>query len=312
MSSGTARPVKFSLPRKVKIIEVGPRDGLQNESLLLSSEDKFNYISLLVAAGLKNIEVTSFVRPDRVPQMADAAYLLAKLQSAFGNSINLPVLIPNAKGMQAAIASKVSEVAIFTATSESFNRHNINASIDESFTRFIPITQLAKKHRCKVRGYISTVFGCPYEGKTKISTLKKVIKKLFTLGAYEISLGDTIGVATPMEVNKLLNELKLNFDLAKFAMHFHDSRGQALANVFVSLQHGISKFDSSSGGLGGCPYAPGAPGNLATEDLVFMLESSKINTGVDLNKLAVASRFILNKLGKATTSKCLATINAKK
>ncbi len=290
--------MKLNLPSRVKIVEVGPRDGLQNETTLLKTADKFEYIRLLVEAGLSNIEVTSFVRASRVPQMSDAEELLSKIITSFGPAINFMALVPNLKGMQAAIKAGVSEIAIFTASSESFNRHNINATIEESFIRFAPICDLAKKHQIKIRGYVSTVFGCPYEGKISLETTKNVITKLKNLGAYEISLGDTTGMANPDTVNDLLNELKKDFDLSQFAMHFHDLHGLALTNVFVSMLHGIDKFDSASGGLGGCPYALGAPGNLATEKLVFMLEQLGIKTDVKMDKLIVAEQFIFKKLKK--------------
>jgi len=293
-----------TMPKSAHIIEVGPRDGLQNESKVLDTTDKAQFIKMLTDAGLSTIEVTSFVRPEKIPQMGDAKELLAMLnKNEWFHKLNGPCLVPNLKGLEIAKSLGVKEIAIFTATSNTFNQKNINATIEESFERFKPVVEEAKASGIKLRGYVSTVFGCPYEGETSVSKLKEVCHKLFDLGVYEISLGDTIGVANPLQVKQVLGEIKKEFPIEKFAMHFHDTRGLAAANVMASLEMGASRFDSSAGGLGGCPYAKGSSGNVATEDIVYMLESMGIDTGVNMKKLVDASSFILSKLGKESSSK---------
>ncbi len=295
------------LPKKIKIVEVGPRDGLQNEKKIVSTSDKIIFVQKLIDSGLKTIEVGSFVAPHKIPQMDDSAEVL---KAVIGNKgITFPTLVPNLYGLERAIKAGAKEISIFTATSETFNKKNINATIDESLIRIKEITKSAKK--IKVRGYISTVFGCPYEGKTSIKTLIKIMKDLFSQGIYEISLGDTIGIANPAQVKKVIKEISKNFDLKKIAMHFHDTRGMALANSLVSLEMGITTFDSSAGGIGGCPYAKGATGNVATEDMVFMFESMGIKTGVDLEKLAQASGFMTKILGRELPSKVLRVLLTK-
>lgn len=294
-----------NLPKSIHITEVGPRDGLQNEKKTLSTESKIQFILLLQEAGLKSIEATSFVRPDRIPQMGDASDLFEGLLSLTKTKIEYPCLVPNMKGLEKALEVGVKEIALFTATSEKFNQKNINATIDESFKRMEEVAKEAIANRLRIRGYVSTVFGCPYEGETSTKKLVEVTQRLKDLGAYDISLGDTIGVGTPVQVVKVIDALKDKFELDLFSMHFHDTRGMALANVMTSLEHGITRFDSSAGGLGGCPYANGATGNLATEDLVYLCHSLGIETGVDMDKLADASAFILSKLGHASSSKYL-------
>ena len=294
-----------NLPTSIHITEVGPRDGLQNEAKVLSTEYKIEFILMLQEAGLTSIEATSFIRPDRIPQMGDASDLYEGLLALSRAKVNYPCLVPNLKGLEKAIASGVKEIALFTATSEEFNKKNINATIDESFKRMEEVASEAKKNGMKIRGYVSTVFGCPYEGETSTSKLIDVTNRLKDLGAYDISLGDTIGVGTPKQVAQIITDLKAEFDLGLLSMHFHDTRGMALANVQTSLEHGITRFDSSAGGLGGCPYAKGATGNLATEDLVYLCDSLGIKTGVDMGKLALASEFILSKLGHPSSSKYL-------
>ncbi|MFI5390510.1 MAG: hydroxymethylglutaryl-CoA lyase [Bacteriovoracales bacterium] len=289
------------LPKKIKIVEVGPRDGLQNEKKIVSTADKIIFVQKLIDSGLKTIEVGSFVAPHKIPQMDDSAEVLKAVKGNKG--ITFPTLVPNLYGLERAIKAGAKEISVFTATSETFNKKNINATIDESLIRIKEITKTAKK--IKVRGYISTVFGCPYEGKTSIKTLIKVMKNLFSQGIYEISLGDTIGIANPAQVKKVIKEISKNFDLKKIAMHFHDTRGMALANALKSLEMGITTFDSSAGGIGGCPYAKGATGNVSTEDMVNMFESMGIKTGVDLNKLVEASDFISKVLGRELPSKVL-------
>ena len=294
-----------NLPESIFITEVGPRDGLQNEKTVLSTEHKIKFILMLQEAGLKSIEATSFVRRDKIPQMGDATELFEGLVSISPKQTSYPCLVPNLKGLEMAIKAGVKEIALFTATSETFNKKNINASIDESFERMSEVVALAQKNNLKIRGYISTVFGCPYEGETSIEKLIDVVERLKKFGVYDISLGDTIGVGTPKQVQSIISELKMRFDLSLFSMHFHDTRGMALANILTSLENGITRFDSSAGGLGGCPYAKGATGNVATEDIVYLCESLGIKTGVSMEKLAKASEFILTKVGRNSSSKYL-------
>lgn len=271
---------------KIDIVEVGPRDGLQNEAQHATVAQRLQLVNKLVEAGLKRIEVGAFVSPKWVPQMAGTAELCHEL---FANSKNktvkFSVLVPNLRGLEDALDTQVKEVAVFGACSESFSQKNINCSIAESLTRFKEIITVAKKKKVRVRGYLSTVFGCPYEGKVPFKRVLDLSEKMLDLGVYELSLGDTIGVATPKQVRDLLKQFKKRLGLRELAMHFHDTRGTALANILASLDAGVKVFDSSVGGLGGCPYAAGASGNLATEDLVYMLEGMGVKTGVDLEKL---------------------------
>lgn len=290
----------------IKIVEVGPRDGLQNEKTILSTDDKFEFIRLLSLSGLKTIETTSFVKASSIPQMSDAVELFTKVKSDLDRSgVNFPCLVPNIKGYETAKSLGVKEIALFSATSDSFTKKNVNATVDETFDRMAEVAQEAKKDGVAIRGYISTAFGCPYEGKMSAEKLIHVAKKFFDLGVYEISIGDTIGVAVPTQVKEYLKILKANFPINKMAMHFHDTRGMALTNIYVSLEEGISTFDSSAGGLGGCPYAKGATGNVATEDVWYLLNSLGLETGVEIEKLSAASKFILEKVGRSTESKFL-------
>ncbi len=295
-----------NLPKKVKIVEVGPRDGLQNEQTTIKLKDKLQYIEMLMDSGLKSVEVASFVRADKIPQMADSEELYKRISKK--EDVALSCLVPNTKGMEKAVDLGVKEIALFTATSDTFNQRNINATIDESLKRLEEVAKMAQKEKIKIRGYISTVFGCPYEGKTSTDKLVEVIQTLFDLGAYEISLGDTIGVGTPAQVENIIDLVLEKFPKEKIAMHFHDTRGMALSNILISLQKGIAIFDSSSGGLGGCPYARGASGNIATEDVLYLMNSLHIETGVDMEKLTKASAFILERVQKQTPSRYLSTL----
>ncbi len=296
-------PNPATLPRSVRIVEVGPRDGLQNEKALIPTEQKIQFINLLAEAGLPVVEATSFVSPRAIPQLSDASAVMAGITRLPATSY--PVLVPNLKGLERALAAGVRAVAVFTAASESFTRHNINATIAESLTNFRPVVALAQQEGIPVRGYISTVFGCPYEGAVAPRQVLAVAQALLEMGIEELSLGDTIGVATPNQVVDVLSLLLTDgaIPVERLAVHFHDTRGTALANVLMALQMGISIVDSSAGGLGGCPYAPGAAGNLATEDLLYMLHGMGITTGVDLEKVVAATSFIAPLLGHAPTSK---------
>lgn len=290
----------------IRIVEVGPRDGLQNEKSILATEDKFQFISLLTEAGLKTVEVTSFVKAPAIPQMADAVELFTKVNDELsGRGVSFPCLVPNMKGYETAKSLGVKEIAIFTATSDSFTIKNINASVDESFERMKEVCEAARKDKVMIRGYVSTAFGCPYEGTMDVKKLISVTKRLFELGVYEVSVGDTIGVAIPQQVRAYIRAMKNEFSVGKLAMHFHDTRGMAPTNIYVSLEEGITTFDSSSGGLGGCPYAKGATGNVATEDVWYLLHSQGLDTGIDIAKLAAASKFILEKVNRQTESKFL-------
>jgi hydroxymethylglutaryl-CoA lyase len=274
----------------VKIVEVGPRDGLQNEKVTIPTQVKIDYITALGDAGLRVIEAGAFVSPKWVPQMADTAAVYAEIPKDPG--VEYPVLVPNMRGLERAIEAGVKSIAIFTASSESFNKRNINMSIDESFDNYAPVTMRALQEGMRVRGYVSTAFGCPYEGDVAPEKVLEVCARLLDLGCYEVSVGDTIGVGTPMQVQGVIGMLLQVIPASKLAMHFHDTRGTALANTLAALEMGIATFDASSGGLGGCPYAPGASGNLATEDLVYMLDRMGIDTGVDLQRLVHASMML--------------------
>lgn len=282
--------MEIAYPKSVRIVEVGPRDGLQNEKAVVSVETKVALINLLSEAGLKTIEAGAFVSPKWVPQMADTDKVYAAIDKKPG--VGYPVLVPNMKGMESAVAAGVKEIAVFAAASESFSRKNINCSIAESLERFIPVMDEAKKQGIKVRGYVSCVLGCPYEGEVSSSAVVKVAKALHDRGCYEISLGDTIGVGTPEKTRALLRAVKKEIPVAALAVHFHDTYGRALHNITVALEEGVAVVDSSVGGLGGCPYAEGASGNVATEKVVRMLEGMGIETGVDLKKLTEAKNFI--------------------
>jgi isopropylmalate/homocitrate/citramalate synthase len=292
-----------SYPNRVTIYEVGPRDGLQNEQSSVPSEAKVHYVDLLTAAGFKAIEATSFVNPKAVPQMADATQVMRGIDRKPG--VRYPALVPNERGLNDALEAGVREIALFTAASESFTRANIHSTIADSLHTFRKLAAVAREHKLWIRGYVSTAFGCPYEGYVPQAKVAEVTMALFDMRVDEVSLGDTIGVGTPGDVERVLAPLLNEVPAQKLAVHFHDTRGTALANVFAALQMGITTVDSSSGGLGGCPFAPGAAGNLATEDLVYMLDGMGIETGVDLPKVAEASRYILGVLGKPPASKYL-------
>lgn len=296
-------PMLPAIPRAVRVVEVGPRDGLQNEKALIPTGQKIQFIHMLADAGLPVVEATSFVSPRAIPQLSDASAVMAGLTRL--PTTSYPVLVPNLKGMERALAAGVRAIAVFTAASESFTRHNINATIVESLANFRPVVALAQQEGVTVRGYISTVFGCPYEGAVAPRRVLNVAQSLLEMGINELSLGDTIGVATPNQVVDVIGLLVNDgaIPVEQLAVHFHDTRGTALANVLMALQLGISIVDSSAGGLGGCPYAPGAAGNLATEDLLYMLHGMGIHTGVDLEKVVAATRFIAPFLGHAPTSK---------
>jgi len=292
-----------SLPAKVRIVEVGPRDGLQNEKVMVPTPVKVEFISRLASAGLTHVEATSFVSPKWVPQMSDHREVMSAITSLPHHSVSYPVLVPNIKGMQAAVECGAREVAIFGAASESFSKKNINCSIDESLARFEPVLQSAQQSGVKVRGYVSCVVGCPYEGNIQPKQVARVAKLMYDMGCYEISLGDTIGVGTPGTIKAMLEEVIKVIPLERLAVHCHDTYGQALANILTALQMGVSVVDSSTAGLGGCPYAKGASGNVSTEDVVYMLHGMGIQTGVHLEKLVEAGRFISSHLNRDTGSR---------
>ncbi|WP_236559802.1 hydroxymethylglutaryl-CoA lyase [Colwellia sp. 20A7] len=289
------------MPTQVKIVEVGPRDGLQNEAKLISASDKISLIEKLVSAGVSYVESGSFVSPKWVPQMATSTEIFKTLNRK--NNVTYAALTPNIRGFENAMAVNVNEVAIFGAASESFSQKNINCSIEESLERFIPIMDAAKQANVKVRGYVSCVLGCPYEGDIAAEDVAKVAKKLYEMGCYEISLGDTIGVGTPGKVTQMIQAVSAHVPINKLAVHFHDTYGQALTNIYAALQMGIKVVDSAIAGLGGCPYAKGASGNVATEDVVYMLNGLGIETGIDFTKLLKAGWYISEKLDKAPISK---------
>ncbi|HTI15905.1 MAG TPA: hydroxymethylglutaryl-CoA lyase [Dictyobacter sp.] len=290
------------LPESVRIVEVGPRDGLQNEQARIPTTHKIQFIHLLAEAGLPVVEATSFVSPRAIPQLSDSSEVMHGVQRLPATSY--PVLVPNMKGFERAFEAGVRSIAVFTAASESFTRQNIRVSIAESLELFRPVIASAKREGIAVRGYISTVFGCPYEGYVEPQRVLHIALALLELGVDELSLGDTIGVATPKQVADLIPLLvQAAIPLERLGVHFHDTRGTALANVLMALQLGIRTIDSAAGGLGGCPYAPGAAGNLATEDLVYMLQGMHIQTGVDLAKVVAATRFIAPFLTHPPTSK---------
>jgi hydroxymethylglutaryl-CoA lyase len=294
-------------PKQVRIKEVGPRDGLQNEKAAISTEDKIAWINQLSKTGLTYIEITSFVHPKWIPQLSDALEVATRIERAPG--VTYAALVPNQKGLEKALAAQVDEVAVFMSASETHNRKNINKSIEETFPVLEEVVRAAKQEGKTVRGYVSTVFGCPYEGNVSVEQVIRVSERLFDMGIDELSLGDTIGVATPKQVQELLEIVLKRFPKEKLAMHFHDTRGTALANILISLEMGITTFDSSLGGLGGCPYAPGASGNVATDDLVYMLHGMDIATGIDVERLTEAALFIQEKIGRPLSSRYLQTIS---
>lgn len=291
----------MTMPKAVSIVEVGPRDGLQNEKSIVSVEEKINFINLLSKTGIKRIEAGSFVSPKWVPQMADSGDIFSGIEK--NPSITYSALTPNIKGLDAAIESGVEEVAVFGAASESFSMKNINCSIEESLKKFEPVIAKANTHNVKVRGYVSCVMGCPYEGEISPSAVADVSKRLIDMGCYEISLGDTIGTGTPVATKRLLDSVLNVVNIEQLAVHFHDTYGQALVNLYSALDYGVATIDSAVAGLGGCPYARGASGNVATEDVLYMLNGMGINTGIDMEKLLVATQFISEVVNKVPSSK---------
>ena len=296
----------MALPKEVKMVEVGPRDGLQNEAKIVPALIKIELINRLVAAGLKSVEAGSFVSPKWIPQMADTADVMASIVRKEG--VTYSVLTPNMKGFEGAVAAKVDEVAIFGAATETFSQKNINCSIDESLERFRPVAEAAHESGLPVRGYISCGLGCPYEGDVAPSAVAAVAAKLDAMGCYEISLSDTIGKGTPLKAQAMVEAALECVPIEKIAIHFHDTYGQALANIFACLEMGVAVVDSSVAGLGGCPYAKGSSGNVASEDVLFMLEGMGIETGIDFDQLLEAGRFISGYLGRVSDSKVSAAL----
>lgn len=291
----------MTFPTKARIVEVGPRDGLQNEKKSLSTDDRVHFIDELSMTGLDTIEAGSFVSPDWVPQMINTSRVYTEIKK--NPSIRYPVLVPNMKGMEDAIKSGVREIAVFTAASDTFCKKNINCTIQESLERFKPVFALAARENISVRGYVSCSLGCPYEGEIAPEIVKDVALKLIDMGVYEISIGDTIGVGTPNKVKDLLKILLSSIPVSKLAVHFHNTYGQAIGNIYAALETGISVIDSSVAGLGGCPYAKGASGNVATEDVIYLLNGLGIQHGIDLEKLVKIGFEICEKLGKSNQSK---------
>ena len=289
------------LPNHVRIVEVGARDGLQNEKTVIPTATKIELIDRLSACGLETIEATSFVSPKWVPQLADAEEVYAGITRKPG--VDYPALVPNMYGYDRARAAGVTSIAVFTAASEAFNQKNINASIDESIERFRPVLERARAEGVRVRGYVSTVLGCPYQGEVPVSDVVRVSKRLYDLGCDEISLGDTIGVGTPVKARAMLHAVSLEVPMKALAVHFHDTYDQALANILVCLEEGVRVVDSSVSGTGGCPYAKGATGNVASEDVAYMLQGMGIETGVDLDKLVETGWWLAKHLGKPTSSR---------
>ena len=289
------------MTRHVRIVEVGPRDGLQNEKTLVPAADKIALIDRLSATGLQSIEATSFVSPKWVPQLADAADVYAGITRRPG--VRYPVLVPNEQGYERARAVGVDEIAVFTAASEAFNRKNINASIEESLARFAPVLARAREDGIPVRGYVSTVLGCPYQGEVPLADVVRVARSLHAMGCYEVSLGDTIGIGTPSRAADMLRAVAAEVPMDALAIHFHDTYGQALANILACLEVGVGVVDAAVSGTGGCPYAKGASGNVATEDVVYMLHGMGIHTGIDLDALSEAGRWLASVLGRPSGSK---------
>ena len=289
------------IAKKIQIVEVGPRDGLQNEKMWVETETKIALIEKLADAGLTKIEAASFVSPKWVPQMKDAFEVLSGIERRPG--VTYPVLTPNLKGFERALEAGVTEVAVFGAASEAFSQKNINCSISESVERFRPVLEAAQKNSVRVRGYISCVLGCPYQGEVPFENVVNLAEKMLEMGCYEISLGDTIGIGTPLQAKKMVETVAEKVPVSNLALHFHDTRGQALANIYACLELGVSVIDASVSGLGGCPYAQGASGNVATEDVVYMLHGIGIKTGVDIEKLIETGRFISDVFGRLPQSR---------
>lgn len=298
------------LPRTVRIVEVGPRDGLQNEAQTVSTATKIALIEKLASAGLRSIEATAFVSPKWVPQMADHSAVMRGIRTRSG--VRYPVLVPNLRGFEAASAAGVREIAVFAAATEAFSRANINCSIEESLARFEPVIAAARRQHIDVRGYISCVVGCPYEGDVAPAAVARLARRLWDMGCYEISLGDTIGVGTPNKVRAVVQHCATQVPLDRLAVHLHDTYGQAVANLYAALELGISVVDSAVAGLGGCPYARGAAGNVATEDVVYLLNGLGIEHGVDLDAVFEAGQFICQALGRAPASKVALAMAARR
>jgi hydroxymethylglutaryl-CoA lyase len=293
----------------VRIIEMGPRDGLQNEKIPVGVADRITFIEALVGAGLHTVEVGAFVSPKAIPQMVGSDEVLRGVSHLAGE---FHVLVPNEKGYEAAHAAGAKVISVFAAASEGFSRANINCSIAESIERFKPVVARAKADGIKVRGYISCVLGCPFDGEIKPPVVEDVAKRLWDLGCYEVSLGDTIGVGTPLKAKEMLRAVAGSVPIASLAMHFHDTYGQALTNLYAGMEEGVRVIDCAAGGLGGCPFAPGATGNVATEDVVYMLEGMGIATGVDITKLLAATNEVSRLLGHPPVSRVASALNAKR
>ncbi len=300
----------MTLPARVRIVEVGPRDGLQNETVMLSVETKVQLIELLAQAGLTSIEIGSFVSEKAAPQMASTDEVMRHLQGR--SDLRLSALVPNMRGLSAALEAGAKEIAVFASASETFSQRNINCSISESLTRFSALIREANQKGIRVRGYVSCALGCPYEGAISLSHATWVAQELHAIGCEEISLGDTIGVGTPLAARRLVEAVAKNIGIERLAVHFHDTYGQALANIFACLESGVAVVDSSIAGLGGCPFAPDASGNVATEDVIYMLDGLEIETGVDLGSLMTAGDFILGHLDRAPASSVARALNRKR
>jgi hydroxymethylglutaryl-CoA lyase len=299
----------MNYPKKVRLVEVGPRDGLQNEAKPVSVEAKVALIDALSAAGHSTVEAGSFVSPKWVPQMANTDRVMAEIKRKPG--VGYPVLVPNKQGMNGAVEAHCEEIAVFTAASEAFCRKNTNCSIDESFERFAPVMEAAQRHGMKVRGYISTVIACPYSGKVAPEKVAELAERLFRIGCYEVSLGDTIGVGTPAECVAMVDAVAEKVPRESLAAHFHDTYGQSLANIMAVMERGIAVFDTAVAGLGGCPYAKGASGNVGTEDVIYLLNGLGIDHAVDLDAVARAGRAICAELGREPASKVAQALKAK-